>query len=68
MATFPERLKELRLKNKLSQKALGEHINSSERSIQSYELEERKPTLDVITALADYFNVSVDYLLGRDAP
>ncbi len=65
MATFSERLRELRKKNNLTQKALGEHVNSSERGIQSYELEQRKPTLDVINALADFFNVSVDYLTGR---
>ncbi len=65
MSTFSERLKELRKKNNLTQKALGEFINSSERGIQSYELEQRKPTLDVINALADYFDVSTDYLTGR---
>ena len=66
MATFSNRLKELRLKNNLTQKALGELVDSSERAIQSYELEQRKPTLDVITSLADFFDVSADYLLGRD--
>ncbi len=65
MATFSERLRELRKKHNLTQKALGELVNSSERGIQSYELEQRKPTLDVINSIADYFNVSVDYLTGR---
>jgi len=66
MAEFSERVKELRLKNNLTQKALGELVNSTERTIQSYELKHRKPTLDIIIALADYFQVSTDYLMGRD--
>jgi len=65
MPTFPDRLKELRSSKGLTQKALGELVGSSERGIQSYELETRKPTLDVINKLADFFNVSTDYLLGR---
>ena len=65
MPTFADRLKELRSSKGLTQKALGELVGSSERGIQSYELEARKPTLDVINKLADCFNVSTDYLLGR---
>ena len=65
MISFSDRLKELRKGAGLSQKALGEDIGASERSIQSYELGTRKPTLDVINKLADYFGVTTDYLLGR---
>ena len=65
MAIFADRLKELRKKSNLTQKALAEIVGSSERGIQNYELENNKPTSDVLIKLADYFNVSTDYLLGR---
>jgi transcriptional regulator with XRE-family HTH domain len=65
MPSFPDRLKELRKQKKLSQKALGKIIGLSERGIQNYELGANKPTSDVLSKLADFFDVSVDYLLGR---
>jgi len=65
MATFPERLKELRKRHKISQKALGEAVSGSEGGIQKYELGVNKPTMDVLVNIADYFDVSVDYLIGR---
>jgi len=64
MPDFSERLKELRKAKGLSQKSLGEVIGLSERGIQNYELETNKPTSDTIIKLADYFDVSTDYLLG----
>ncbi|MCL2853536.1 MAG: helix-turn-helix domain-containing protein [Defluviitaleaceae bacterium] len=65
MPDFSDRLKELRKAKGLSQRGLGEAIGISERGIQNYELETNKPTSDIITKLADYFDVSADYLLGR---
>ena len=65
MPTFAERLKELRKAKGMTQKALGKLIEASEGSIQSYELEYRTPTLAVIYKLADCFEVTTDYLLGR---
>jgi len=65
MPDFPDRLKELRKQKNLSQKALGEIIGLSRRGVQNYELGTNKPTSDVLSKLADYFDVSVDYLLGR---
>ena len=65
MANFNERLKEIRIINKITQKQLSIDLGLSERGIQSYELGERKPGLDALIALADYFNVSLDYLTGR---
>lgn len=65
MPNFGERLKELRSKNHITQKQLSIDLKLSERGIQSYELNERKPGLDALVALADYFNVSLDYLTGR---
>ena len=65
MSDFGKRLKELRLAKELTQKQLGESLGLSERGIQNYELEVRKPSYDAIIVIADYFGVSVDYLLGR---
>lgn len=65
VANFNERLKEIRIINKITQKQLSIDLGLSERGIQSYELGERKPGLDALIALADYFNVSLDYLTGR---
>lgn len=40
-------------------------MNLSELAIQNYESKRRKPAFDVLIALADYFDVSLDYLVGR---
>lgn len=63
---FGLRLKELRLQNKLTQQELGELVHVSKVSISGYERGDRSPDRDTLTALADYFGVSIDYLLGRD--
>lgn len=65
MFCFGEHLKKLRLSKNLSQKQLATEVGSSERGIQQYELGERKPAYDKLIALADYFDVSLDYLVGR---
>lgn len=61
---FNERLKELRNSKGLSQRKLAEALNLHFRSIQSYELKTREPTLSNLIALAKYLEVSTDYLLG----
>ena len=61
---FSERLVYLRKSHKLTQKQLAAKIQLSELAIQNYEAERRKPAFDVILALANCFDVSVDYLLG----
>jgi len=65
MSAFSERLRELRASKNLTQKQLAEGTGLSERACQSYELEIREPTLGSINKLADFFEVSTDYLLGR---
>ena len=59
------RLVELRTANNLTQKQLALDLNLSETAIQNYEGQRRKPTFDILIALADYFDVSIDYLVGR---
>ncbi|MCL2337205.1 MAG: helix-turn-helix domain-containing protein [Firmicutes bacterium] len=58
-------MKQLRVALNFTQKQLGEATGLSERGIQNYELGLRKPEYDAIVALADYFGVSIDYLVGR---
>ena len=59
------RLKELRAKKKISQVKLAMDLNMSQNNISRYEKGEREADYDTLIAIADYFDVSVDYLLGR---
>lgn len=62
---LPERLVGLRKINGITQKQLADALSLSEVGIQNYESGRRKPAFDILLALADYFNVSLDYLVGR---
>ena len=59
------RLKELRKKKGISQLRLATDLNTTQNTISRYETEEREPGIDELIKIADYFNVSVDYLIGR---
>jgi len=59
------RLKELRKKNNISQVKLAMDLNLTQNSISRYENEKRQADYETLMAFADYFNVSVDYLIGR---
>lgn len=63
--TFSERLKELRTTNKLTMEQLGKEIGSTRATISNFENNQRKPSLDMLIKIADYFDVSIDYLVGR---
>lgn len=65
MRDFSEVLRELRSEKKVSQKALGEVLGVSDRNIRFYEIGEHRPDFDGLLTLADYFQVSLDYLVGR---
>lgn len=65
MSDFATQLKIIRKKRGITQKQLAIDIGASERGIQQYELGERKPAFDILLSLADYFDVSLDYLTGR---
>lgn len=66
MFNFGSHLKALRQAKGITQKQLGIEIDTSERGIQNYETGVRKPTYDILIALADYFDVSLDFLTGRN--
>ena len=59
------RLKELREEKNLSQNDLAKEINTSQRNIGRWENGTNEPTAGFVVALANYFQCSIDYLLGR---
>jgi transcriptional regulator with XRE-family HTH domain len=61
-----DRLKELRKERGLSQKELAEELKIGRSAVGLYEINARKPDPETITLFADYFDVSTDWLLGRD--
>ena len=65
MDELSERLRRLRERNRLSRYRLSELCGISSDQIRRYELGKRKPGADALVAMADYFEVSTDYLLGR---
>ena len=60
-----ERMKELRNERKETQTQVANAIGATRRQYQRYEAGEQKPGLDYLMALADHFQVSLDYLTGR---
>lgn len=62
---FAERLKELRMQRQTSQKDIANQIGISTTQYQNYEYGIHEPTVKNLISLADYFNVSIDYLVGR---
>lgn len=65
MPKFNERLKRLRQEANLSQTEFARLIGTSKSSINMYERGEREPGLESMETIADYFNVDLDYLMGR---
>ncbi len=63
---FQENLKELRHDRKIGQTALAKAIGVSAGIISLWENGLREPTLTNLIALADYFEITIDYLVGRE--
>ena len=59
------RLKELRKKRKISQLKLALDLNMNQNTISRYENLERQADYETLVKFADYFGVTLDYLLGR---
>lgn len=64
--TFGKALKELRESSNLSQRKLGEDLGVCNQTVSFWESGKREPDLDTLVAIAKYFNVTTDYLLGND--
>lgn len=67
MGQFGGTLRKLRVEMGLSQNELSKFIGISKSSINMYERGEREPNFETLEAIADFFNVDMDCLLGRDA-
>ena len=65
MTAFNDRLKALRKQKGLSQRALAEKLEMSKSAVSMYESGFREPDHETTEKIADFFNVDVDYLLGR---
>lgn len=65
MSIFSERLKETRQKRNCTQKNVADYLGIAERAYQNYEYGNREPNLGTLVKLADYFEVSLDFLSGR---
>ena len=65
MATFAERLKSLRREKSWSQQRLADELELSKSSVNMYERGEREPGFETMEAIADLFNVDMNYLYGR---
>ncbi len=65
MSVFSERLQQLKLEKNFLQKDIAANIGVSLRAYQYYEQGQKEPTMSVLIAIADYFDVSLDYLVGR---
>lgn len=66
MPKFSERLRQLRTERGISQQTLANSLGDiSKSSINMYERGEREPGLEMLEAIADFFNVDMDFLLGK---
>lgn len=61
-----ENLKSLRIKKELTQQQLADLLKINRVTYTQYELDKREPDNTTLIALADFFNVTIDYLLGRE--
>ena len=62
---FRQRLQQLRERKRISRKILSELCGLSSDAVRRYERGESEPTMQSLVAIAEYFEVSVDYLVGR---
>ena len=68
MSVFANRLKDCRKKANKTQRDVAIALDMSDGGYQKYELGIREPNHENMIKIADYFGVSLDYLMGRDVP
>jgi len=66
MSVFADRIKECRKNMGKTQRQVAVDLGMSDSGYQSYELGHREPNHETTIKIADYFDVSLDYLFGRD--
>ena len=62
---FSSRLRDLRKERKIYQREVGDELGVCYTTVSGYESGRNEPSLELLCHLADYFDVSTDYLLGR---
>ena len=65
MATFADRIKDLRIQSDLTQQEVADKLNVTKQTVSQYERGLRRPDMESLEAISDVFNVSVDYILGK---
>lgn len=60
-----EKIKVLRIENRMTAEELAKYLKIGRSTLSNYENNIRKPDYDALVKIAEYFNVSIDYLLGR---
>ena len=60
------KIKELRIKSKYSQQEIAKYLNTSQSNYSKYELGTTQINIDTLIQLANFFHVSVDYLIGNE--
>lgn len=60
-----ENIRTLRIERGITQKTIAEYLNIKQNTYSQYEIGVLNYPVDVVVKLADYYNVSTDYLLGR---
>ena len=66
MSIFAQRLRELRQEKGLSMKQLAKELNTTDAAVSNWENEINEPKISYLKTIAQYFNVSADYLLGLE--
>lgn len=66
MLLFPKRLNAIRKEKNIPAHRLADHLHISLRNYRRYESGDVQPPLENLILIADYLDVSLDYLLGRD--
>lgn len=66
MISFKERLKELRTERNITQQELGKLVNMSKMAISHWEKGHSEPSISQLIILSNYFEVTVDYLIGKN--
>lgn len=62
-----KQIKSLRITHNMTQVELAKKLNITKQAVSNWENDNIQPSIDMLVKLADFFGVSTDYLLGRDA-
>ena len=62
------KIKELRVLNNVSQSEIAKILNTSQKSVSNYENGKTEPTIEILKKLASFYDVSIDFLVGRPRP